>query len=135
MYGEIKTIPAYAFYSCSNLIKLNLPDNTLNIFNNAFDGCSSLEFLYIPKNVIDISSSAFNGCINLHEIIVDEENTKYDSRNSCNAIIETETNTLILGCKDTVMQDTIKIIGANAFYGNTNLTNISISNSVERIDN
>ena len=54
------------------------------------------------------------------------DNSKYDSRNDCNAIIEKETNTLLLGCKNTNIPDDVTSIGANAFFDCSGLTSITI---------
>ena len=60
-------------------------------------------------------------------------NTVYDSRNNCNAIIETATNTLIAGCQNTVIPNTVTSIGQYAFGYCSGLTNVVIPNSVTSI--
>ena len=69
----------------------------------------------------------------MYTITVDSNNTVYDSRNNCNAIIETSTNTLIVGCKTTTIPKTVTSIGNYAFYGYENLTSITIPDSVTSI--
>jgi len=69
----------------------------------------------------------------LTSIIVASGNTKYDSRDNCNAIIETSSNRLIAGCKNTIIPNSVTSIGQIAFYGCTGLTSIEIPNSVTRI--
>ncbi|MCR5711373.1 MAG: leucine-rich repeat domain-containing protein, partial [Prevotella sp.] len=64
---------------------------------------------------------------------VDAGNTKYDSRNGCNAIIEKETNTLIAGCKNTKIPDDVTSIGDYAFAGCDGLTTFTIPASVTSI--
>ena len=66
-------------------------------------------------------------------ISVDSDNSVYDSRNNCNAIIETATNTLIYGCKSTVIPDSVTRIGRFAFSDCTGLTSITIPDSVTSI--
>lgn len=88
----------------------------------------------IPASVINIEDSAFSGCQNLTSIIVDKKNQKYDSRNDCNAIIDTQTNALIMGCKNTIIPEDIKSIGVDAFYRCTGLTSIEIPSSVTIVD-
>jgi hypothetical protein len=73
---------------------------------------------------------SFRGCSGLESIIVDSENKVYDSRNNCNAIIETSTNTLILGCKNTIIPQSVTSIGDYAFFGCSGLTSITIPSSV-----
>ena len=75
----------------------------------------------------------FGGCSALESIIVEEGNTIYDSRENCNAIIETATNTLIAGCKNTVIPNSVTSIGDYAFYECTGLTSVTIGNSVTSI--
>ena len=85
------------------------------------------------ESVTSVSNSAFSYCTNLTNIIVDDNNTTYDSRDNCNAVIETATNTLIRGCKNTVIPNTVTGIGSSAF-SNSGLTSIIIPNSVININ-
>ena len=64
---------------------------------------------------------------------MESENSKYDSRDNCNAIIETETNTLIAGCPKTIIPNSVTTIGAYAFNGCSGLTSITIPNGVTAI--
>lgn len=73
---------------------------------------------------------AFDFCTALNNIEVDEENVKYDSRENCNAIIETETNILVQGCNNTIIPHDVGEIGSNAFHGREGLTSIEIPNNV-----
>jgi hypothetical protein len=75
----------------------------------------------------------FSGCGNLTSIVVASGNPNYDSRNNCNAIIETATNTLIAGCMNTVIPNSVASIGEGVFSGCTGLTSIDIPNSVTSI--
>jgi len=68
------------------------------------------------------------------EIIIYENNPKYDSRNDCNAVIETATNKLILGCKNTtVIPYGVEVIDDWSFV-KTKITSIVISTSVTYIN-
>ena len=80
----------------------------------------------ILDSVTSIGNSAFEGCSGLTSISVDVNNPKYDSRNNCNAIIETETNTLIAGCKNTIIPDSVTSIGKDAFLGCSGFKEIRI---------
>ena len=82
-----------------------------------------------------IEYRAFTGCSGLTSIQVESGNAVYDSREDCNAIIETAENTIILGCQNTVIPNSVKSIGDEAFWACTNLTSISIPNSVKSIGN
>ena len=64
---------------------------------------------------------------------VHSKNTIYDSRNNCNAIIETATNKLMSGCQRTIIPNTVTTIGDFAFSSCRNLNAINIPNSVNTI--
>ena len=130
---SVTNIDRYAFRGCSSLTNINIPNSVTSIGDEAFDGCSSLTSINIPNSVTDITNSAFSCCSSLENISVASNNTKYDSRNNCNAIIETATNTLIAGCKNTTIPNSVTSIGAGAFLGRSSLTAINIPNSVTSI--
>ena len=128
----ITTVGDHVFYECSELTSVNIPGSVTSIGDAAFYRCSGLTSLYIPSSVTSIGSGAFSRCSGLESITVDSENTTYDSRRSCNAIIETSTNTLIAGCKNTYIPSTVTSIGESAFYS-AKLTGVTIPASVTSI--
>ena len=99
----------------------------------AFMGCSSLTSVTIPNSVTSIGTAAFVGCSSLTSIVVESGNTTYDSRDNCNAIIETATNTLIAGCQNTTIPNSVTCIGERAFHA-CSLTSITIPASVISIE-
>lgn len=104
------------------------------IGTTTFTGASKLSSLYIPKCHEDrFSVTSFLGCISLKSISVNSENKVYDSRNDCNALIKTESNSLILGCSSTVIPDDVEFISSYAFQGCEGLEGIVIPDSVESI--
>ncbi len=129
----VTSICNYAFYSCYNLINVSIANSVNSIGTGAFGYCSRLKSIYIPYSVTSIGPFAFDACSHLERIVVDSNNPKYDSRNNCNAIIISASNTLRHGCSNTVIPNTVTSIGNRAFYYQKNLTSISIPPSVTSI--
>ncbi len=101
------------------------------IRDTAFAGCTGLTSIHIPSSVTNIGGGAFSG---VEKIEVDPENPKYDSRDNCNAIISTQDNKLVCGCKNTIIPNSVTAIGSAAFNGCIGLSSITIPNSVTSID-
>ena len=128
--NSVTSIGDYAFENCNGLTSITIPNSVIKIGERAFSGCDSLTSITVPKTVITIGDHAFTGCNGLNSILVESGNIKYDSRNGCNAIIETSTNELITGCKNTTIPNSVTSIGDHAFTGCYDLTSITIPNSV-----
>ena len=109
-------------------------DKVSHIREEGFRDCTDIWSINIPSSVKNIGKNVFIGCENLNLINISPENPIYDSRDSCNAIIEKETNTLIAGCKETIIPKTVTKIGPSAFENCTNLYKISIPESVTSIE-
>ncbi|MBR3149278.1 MAG: leucine-rich repeat protein [Eubacterium sp.] len=125
----IETETNTLIYGCGTT---TIPESVTRIQYNAFRNCSVLTDITISGDVQEIDESAFRDCVNLDTISVDSANTKYDSRGNCNAVIETETNKLIVGTNTTVIPDSVTEIGDEAFYGR-NITSIAVPASVTKI--
>ena len=122
-----------AFEGCTSLQSITIPEGVTEIGVSAFEDCASLKEIVIPESVMEIEECAFEGCTSLQSIAVAEGNKKYDSREGCNAIIETATNTLILGCAKTIIPESVTVIGTDAFFRCTSLQSITIPKSVMEI--
>ena len=132
---SVTSIGEFAFDNCKGMTSVTIPNSVTSIGDKAFFYCSGLTSITIPNSVTSIGIMAFFYCSGLTSIVVESGNTKYDSRENCNAIIETASNTLLYGCKNTVIPNSVTSIGGSAFSGCSGLTSITIPNSVTSIGN
>lgn len=131
--SSIDYIKSCAFYGCSGLTSITLPQGVVSLCRSAFADCTGLTSVTIPYSVTFIDGNVFSGCSNLTSIKVEEGNYMFDSRNNCNAIIQTESNTLISGCQNTTIPKSVTSIGEAAFRGCSGLTSITIPKKVKSI--
>lgn len=89
--------------------------------------------LVIPANIQYVSRNPFVGCP-LESIVVDEANPYFDSRDDCNAIIRTADNTLLTGCRNTVIPSTVETIGYQSFHQVYGITEALIPEGVKVIE-
>ena len=130
--NSVTTIAEGAFHGCSSLLSVTISESVTSIGKDAFYRCSSLTSLDLPKSVTNIGEGAFSNCDSLQSITVDSENPMYYSEGNC--IIERTSKTLILGCSNSVIPQEVKSIGKSAFYGCRNLKNVTIPEGVTVIE-
>lgn len=132
--GEgLEYIGSSAFEQCYELNSVELNEGLKEIGKCAFGYCYDIETINVPQSVECIGNEVWVGC-NLREISVDKNNTHYDSRNGCNAIIESATGRLIVGGANTVIPDGVTAIGENAFSGRRWIYQVTIPTSVVTIE-
>lgn len=71
----VVTIQSVAFYGCSSVTKITMPDSVTNMGEDAFGECISLEEIHLSNNLTNISINAFSGCMALREIVIPESVT------------------------------------------------------------
>ncbi len=129
--NTVTKIGSCAFTECPNLHDVFIPESVNEIGEYAFGECPNIRNIVIPKSVMKIGGSIITSA---STIKVDPENPVYDSRNDCNAIIETNTNTLIDGCCGTIIPNSVTKIAESAFQFCLHLpSNFKIPDSVREI--
>ena len=144
-----------AFKGCEKLTKVYFPTSLVEIGNSAFYNCTALETakllptinkvgdyafsytslkrVFIPSVYTNVNLTAFWWLGKVEKITVEEGHSKYDSRDNCNAIVETSTNTIVYGCEKTLFVSSIKKIGEGAFMTCKGYMRFTIPESIEEI--
>lgn len=104
------------------------------IGNSVFESCTELTSVTFPHTITSIGNEVFEGCTGLVSIVIEEGCQKYDSRENCNAIIETASNKLLYGCNSTVIPNSVTAIGVHAFFSCNGPTSIIIPDGVTSIE-
>ena len=120
----VTQIGNYAFYGCSSLRSVVIPEGVTTIGWSAFQGCSSLTEVVIPEGVTEIGSSAFSGCSALTEVVIPESVTEIGGYafSGCSSLTEV------------VLPEGVTEIGEQAFSGCSSLTSVSIPEGVTSIE-
>ena len=130
--GDVWSLSTAIFQGCRSLKYINLPDSLVEIGHSAFEGCVSLEEIHIPESTMRIYDSSFMGCESLARITVDENNKHFHEEGNC--LIETNTQSLILGCATSNIPDdeSVTSIADRAFY-RMDITEIVIPGNIKSI--
>ena len=122
----IKNIYGYAFYSCSSLQSIDIPNSVTNIGSFAFYGCSSLPSVTIPNGVDTIGASAFGSCSSLYDVKISQAvcSSQFSS-------IFTDTYSAIT---NVVILDGVGNIGDSVFSGCISLQSIDIPNTITNME-
>ncbi len=129
--GSVISIGIRAFEGCSGLKSLTIPDSVISIGEYAFFKCSGLNSVTIGSGVTSIGYRAFYNCSGLEHFVVAKGNKVYRCEQEC--LIETETKTLIFGCKNSKIPTSVTSIGDSAFEDCSGLASITIPNNVASI--
>lgn len=131
--NDVTSVAEGAFQGCTGLKDVTIGSSVTSLGQYAFRNCTGMQNLVVGNSVNSIGSQTFENCGNLRSIVVVKGNSKYDSRDNCNALIVTATNALLLGCRNTVIPEGIKTIADLAFSYCKGLAYINIPNSVTSI--
>lgn len=134
--NEVETLPEWFLYD-SKITSIRVGDAVTTLPGGFCNSCPNLQNVYISKSVAIIEFdfwgnwySPFGNCPMLESIVIDEANPVYDSRENCNAIIVTASNTLRFACKNSFVPNTVTRIGSYTFNGFTNLTEVDLSSVI-----
>ena len=143
---EGTTILDSAFYNCSGLQYVSLPNSILSIGSSSFFGCSSLTELIIPNSVNKIGNSAFSGCSSLINITIPNgvECIEHSTFSNCSSLKDVTLGNGLTSIGDSafsncsslteiIISDYITTIGDSAFSGCSNLKNVTLSNGLTSI--
>ncbi len=120
---SVTSIGNYAFYYCTGLTSITIPNSVTSIGNYAFSDCTSLTSITIPNSVTSIGGDTFRNCSSLTSTTIPNSVTSID-------------NCAFTGCSSLTsitIPNSVTSIGYEAFYGCTSLTSITIPNSVTSI--
>lgn len=145
--GSVTAIGRLAFYKCSGLAAVTIPDCVVSIDVSAFEGCTQLAAVTMGNGVTSIGSSAFLGCTALTEAVIPDSVTTMDvyAFSGCTGLtsvtignqVTAISNYVFSGCtelKSVTIGNGVISIGRYAFNGCSKLADIALPNGVTTID-
>ncbi|MCK9536302.1 MAG: leucine-rich repeat protein, partial [Bacilli bacterium] len=123
--SQLEEILSHAFYDCTSLTSITIPEGVTSIGDSAFSLCTSLPSITIPESVTSIGNSAFIGCTSLTSITIPDGVTSIGR----GALYNCTSLTSI------TIPESVTSIGDYAFGYCTSLTNFMIPESVTSIGN
>ena len=130
-FTSIKQLEKNAFFFCKNLLSITIPDSIVSIGDSAFYYCPALEYVKFGSNVASIGRAILYPQF-IRTLIVDDNNDTFDSRNDCNALIETNSKTLLYGGAGSTIPNGVERISDKAFFC-SNKSNISLPSTLKYI--
>lgn len=120
---SVKSVESNAFYLCTNLTSITLPNSIASIGEKVFYNCTNLVSVTLPNSITDIKHSTFRNCTSLTSITIPNSTTEifafaFEGCTSLTSI---------------TMSNTLTTIDGDAFEGCTSLTSIELPNSVTSI--
>lgn len=131
---NVSGISKKGFAGNTDIKHLIIDEGVWDIGDEAFICCTNLQSVRIPATAEYFGLNAFGSCPNLKSIIVDSANKEFDSRDNCNAIIETKSNTLAVGCGESSIPSSVTTIRQGAFANCLNMESITIPEGVKQIE-
>ena len=141
--NSVTSIEGWAFYSCTGLTSITIPESVTSIGGQAFSGCTGLTSVTIGNSVTSIEKSVFRGCNSLTSVtwnakacsdFYNERNTPfyYYTTNDDNKYLKFDIRSQITSF---TFGDSVQHIPAYLCEQMTNLTSVTIPNSVTSIGN
>ena len=131
---QVNYIGPDALNGLVSIERIVVEEGIKDIGNRAFECCTSLKSIYLPASLDGVAHGIFGSCYNLREIVVDPRNECLDSRDNCNAIIDSDDDKLLAACPVTKIPNSVKSIAKRAFYHCNTMEELDIPEGVETIE-
>ncbi len=151
--GIVNFIEKHAFKNCVSLSEAKLPTSLITLGEEAFAN-TAIKKVIFPESLLKMDSAVFKDCDNVEELYIPstfkikaniltsscfshlkkievaKDNSVYDSREGCSALIDSESNQMLLASANTIIPNSVEFISRSAFSGNELLEEIIIPHGV-----